>query len=164
MHRLRISLAILLLMSSFGMTGAIAQTLPPEPTAPILFYANLSPDEESYVTTSKATGRADFSLDRATVRLSWKVTFKDLQSPPTGAHIFGPQRPGQNSTPVFDLAPKGLKSPLEGSVVLNEGDLQNLMAGRYYVNIMTTGYVNGEIRGQLERIDNTEEPGHETKK
>ncbi len=122
---------------------------------PIHFHADMSADEESFTTESKATGHGDFSLDRDTLRLSWTVVFSDLGSPPTGAHIHGPQRPGNNSNPVFDLAPSGLKSPLVGSVVLNDGQLQTLLAGRYYVNIMTTAYKEGEIRGQIERIDDT---------
>ena len=122
---------------------------------PIHFYADLSPDEESFTTDSKATGRCDFMLDRDTLKLSWKVKFKDLGSAPTGAHIHGPQRPGNNSNPVFDLAPSGLKSPLIGSIVLNDGQLQNLLAGRYYVNIMTANYKEGELRGQIERFDDT---------
>jgi hypothetical protein len=122
---------------------------------PIHFYAELSPDEESFTTESKATGHGDFTLDRDTLKLSWRVQFKDLGSAPTGAHIHGPQRPGNNSNPVFDLAPSGLTSPLIGSVVLNDGQLQNLLAGRYYVNIMTANYKEGELRGQIERFDDT---------
>jgi hypothetical protein len=122
---------------------------------PIRFYADLSPEEESFTTDSKATGHGDFTLDRDTLKLSWKIEFKDLGSAPTGAHIHGPQRPGNNSNPVFDLAPAGLKSPLTGSIVLNDGELQNLLTGRYYVNIMTANYKEGELRGQIERFDDT---------
>jgi hypothetical protein len=163
MQRQIIFSAIIAFASICGISGAIAQT-GPAPTAPIIFFANLSPDEETYPTYGDAKGHADFSLDRDTLKLSWKVTYTGLSSPPTGAHIFGPQRPGANSTPVFDLAPKGLKSPLEGSVILKEGDLQNLLAGRYYVNIMTTKYEHGELRGQLDRLDNTEETLQENRK
>lgn len=160
MQRPRILLAIIFLISTFGSTYVKAESGPP-----ILFYADLSPDEETYATYGDAKGRADFVLERDTLKFSWKVTYTGLTSPPTGAHIFGPQRPGANSTPVFDLAPKGLKSPLEGSVILKEGDLQNLVAGRYYVNIMTTKYEHGELRGQLERLDNTGDSGmYEPKK
>ena len=140
---------IVMFVSAF-MLASVARADPP-----IHFTADLSPDEESFTTESKATGHADFSLDRDTLKLSWKVEFKDLGSAPTGAHIHGPQRPGNNSNPVFDLAPTGLKSPLIGSVVLNDGQLQNLLAGRYYVNIMTTNYKEGEVRGQIERFDDT---------
>ena len=140
-HRIFTFIAMLLLSS-------VAKADPP-----IHFHAELSPDEESFTTESKATGYGDFTLDRDTLKLSWKVEFKDLGSLPTGAHIHGPQRPGNNSNPVFDLAPNGLKSPLTGSIVLNDGQLQTLLAGRYYVNIMTTNYKEGELRGQIERVD-----------
>ena len=61
---------------------------------PIHFYADLSADEQSAVTDSPALGRADFILDRATLRFSWVVTYSDLTSAPTAAGLHGPQTPG----------------------------------------------------------------------
>ena len=40
---------------------------------------------------------------------------------------------------------------MEGSVTLNEGQLEYLLTGRMYVNLHTVKYPNGEIRGQLSR-------------
>lgn len=120
---------------------------------PIGFYAVMTADEESASTESPGTGRADFLLDRATTRLSWKVTYKNTTSPVTGAHIHGPQRPGTNAGVQFDMAPNGLKSlPLEGSAVLTDAQLEYLLSGRMYVNIHTTKYPEGELRGQIERV------------
>lgn len=119
---------------------------------PIGFYAVLTADEQSATTESPGSGRADFLLDRATTTLSWKVTYKDTTSPVTGAHIHGPQRPGVNAGVMFDLAQKGQKLPLEGSVVLTDAQLEYLLSGRTYVNIHTTKYPAGELRGQIERV------------
>ncbi|MBL8645418.1 MAG: CHRD domain-containing protein [Rhodospirillaceae bacterium] len=118
----------------------------------IFFGAALSADEQSAPTESPGSGIAEFRLERDTLRLSWKVTFKDLTSPPIEAGLYGPENVGGNAGLLVDLAPKGLKSPLEGSVILSDGDFQYLITTRVYVNIMTTTYKDGELRGQVRRL------------
>ena len=118
---------------------------------PIAFYADLSADEESAETYSPGKGRFDVTLDRKTLRFAWKVTYSDLTTPLTSAAIHGPQTPGREAGVLIDLAPKGPRAPLEGSVILDEGQLEYLLTGRMYVNLHTVKYPNGELRGQLSR-------------
>jgi hypothetical protein len=136
-----------LLIALGGMTAS-AQESP----GPIGFYADLSADEQAETTESPGFGRADFLLDRDTVRLSWKVTYSKLTSAATGAHVHGPQRPGTNAGVQIDLAPKGLILPLEGSAVLTDAQLEYLLSGRMYVNIHSQRYPRGELRGQIQRV------------
>lgn len=119
---------------------------------PIHFTADLSADEESATTESPGRGHVDFTLDRKTLKLTWKVTFKDLTSPPTGVHIHGPQTPGSEAGILHDLAPKGVVSGVEGSTEINEGELAYLVQDRLYVNLHTKKYPAGELRGHLQRI------------
>ncbi len=118
----------------------------------IRFFANMSADEESSVTESPATGRAEFVLDREKMTFSWKIAFKDLTTAPIAARVHGPQTPGGEAGPLFDLAPNGVKSPLEGSHILTDGELRYLLTDRLYVNITTAKYKQGEIRGQIQRL------------
>lgn len=118
---------------------------------PIKFLAALSADEQSAPTESPGTGTVEFVLDRPTQELSWTMVFEDLTSTATGAHIHGPQTPGGNAGVLIDLAPEGLKSPVTGSFVLNDGLLEYLLTGRMYVNIHSTKYPVGELRGQIMR-------------
>ena len=138
---------------SLGLVLSVAAwALPPEDTRPIRFYADLSADEESAPTESPGKGRADFVLERATLKFSWTITYDGVTSPVTEVWIHGPQRPGTNAGKLIDLAQQGLKSPLQGSIVLNEGQLEYLLAGRLYVNLFTTKYKDGgELRGQITR-------------
>jgi hypothetical protein len=52
--------------------------------------------------------------------------------------------------PYIDLAPNGIVSPLTGSAVLNEAEVQYLLTGWSYVNITTEKWPFGEVRGQLD--------------
>ncbi len=130
--------------------GALAA--PPEETAPIRFEADLSADEQSAPTESPGTGHAEFTLERATLKFSWVVTFDKLTSPLTQAVVRGPQKPGTNAGVLFELGPATAKSPIKGSIVINDGQLEYLLAGRMYVNLHTTKWKDGELRGQIHRI------------
>jgi hypothetical protein len=109
---------------------------------PIFFYADLSADEESSYTESPGVGRFE---------ITWKVTYSNTTSPVTSAGIHGPQTAGSEAAVLVDLGKKGLGSPIEGSAVLNEGDLEYLLTGKMYVNLHTVKYPGGELRGQLMR-------------
>jgi hypothetical protein len=119
---------------------------------PIRFRADLSSDEQSAPTESPGTGIAEFVLDRPTQTFQWTITFSGLTSDAVAAHVHGPQTPGGNAGVLFNLAPDGVKSPLKGSVDLNDGELEYLLTGRMYVNIHSTKYPAGELRGQIMRL------------
>ena len=138
----RVAAAILLLPAAAAATDS---------GPPVRFYADLSAAEESTTTVSNGSGRAEFSLDRATLRFSWRASFGHLSSAVAGAAVHGPQRPGTNAGVQLDMAAKGVRPPLQGSVVLTDAQLQYLLAGRMYVNIRTRKYPDGELRGQIQR-------------
>ncbi len=142
---MRIALLIWALLVSAPASAA-------EPTGPIAFAANLSADEQSVTTDSAGAGRIEFSLERDTLRLSWKLTYAGLTSPVTAAQVHGPQRIGANAGVQFDLGKAGAKPPIQGAIVLNDSQLQYLIAGWLYVNIHTVKYPDGELRGTIRRV------------
>lgn len=115
-----------------------------------IFHAELSAENQTRVTTSPAGGIADFKLDLTTLTLTWNVEFERLLARPIAASLHGPAQPGANGLPFVNLAPAGIKSPLTGSAVLNEAQVQYLLAGWTYVNITTKEYPYGETRGQVD--------------
>lgn len=117
----------------------------------IIFAANLTPDDQSTPTESPATGYAEVRLERATLKITWKVTYRGLTSKPIAAGLYGPENVGANAGQVVNLGVRGLTSPIQGSEVLSDGVFQYLITGRVYVNIHTTRYKDGELRGQLRR-------------
>ena len=119
---------------------------------PVLFFSVLSADEESAVVESAATGRAEYELDRATLKFTWKLTYQGLSSAPIAIAIHGPGLPGTEAVPIFPLSKEPFKSPVTGSRTLTDGELQYLLDGKLYVRIRTTKYPEGEIRSPIRRI------------
>ncbi len=140
-------LAVSALLLSATLSGSRAQAADDD----ILFTATLTDDEQSVPTESPGVGLAEVRLERATMKITWKVTFKDLTSPATAAGLYGPENVGGNAGQFVDLANGNLKSPLTGSKVLSDGEFQYLITGRVYVNIHSRKYKDGELRGQLRR-------------
>ena len=120
---------------------------------PVSFYVILTPDDESTPTESPGTGRIDFTLDRKTQRITWKGSFQGLpaNSRPTGIFVRGPQTIGGEAGILFDLSPGGIRNPFEGSYQLNDGQVEYLVTGRFYVNLHTTKYPGGELRGEVRK-------------
>lgn len=118
---------------------------------PIHFIAELSADEQSAYTESAGQARVEFVLERATLRLSWTLTYGGLTSAPVGVAMHGPQSPGGNAGVLIDMGVGGIRSPLRGSAILTDGQLEYLLTGRTYVNLRTQKYPAGELRGQIMR-------------
>ena len=146
------AVAALVLVAS---TSYAAPPMPPDPSLTgqsLKFRANLAPEEESHVVHSPATGFGEFTLDRETMMLSWRITYDKMTSSVIGAHAHGPQSPGGNAGVLFPLAKGVISSPINGSFIINEGQLEYLLTGRVYINIHTEKYSDGELRAPIMRI------------
>jgi hypothetical protein len=151
---LRLICAFLTLLM-FGGFALAAPPMPPDPSLtgpPLKFRVDLSPEEESHVVKSAAKGVGEMTLERATMRLSWTISFESMTSRATAAHVHGPQTPGGNAGVLFPLVTGAVSTPIKGSVILNEGQLEYILTGRAYVNIHTEKYPDGELRAQIMRV------------
>lgn len=112
----------------------------------LLFVANLTGAQETPPNNSTATGRASLVLspDEKTARLS--LTFTGLSSGQTDAHIHGPAASGVSAPPVFPL-PLGQLNDF--SITLTPAQVQDLKNGLFYVNVHSSNFPTGEIRGQF---------------
>ena len=90
------------------------------------------------------------TLDTATKKLTYDVTFKDLSGPATAAHFHGPAAAGANAGVVLPLG-NNPTSPITGSATLTDKQMADLQSGMMYVNVHTKENPGGEIRGQVEK-------------
>lgn len=111
-----------------------------------LFVATLTGTQETPSNNSTATGRATLLLspDEKMARVS--LVFSGLSSTQTDAHIHGPAAPGVSAPPVFPL-PLGQISDFH--LNLTPAQVQDLKNGLLYVNVHSSNFPAGEIRGQF---------------
>lgn len=97
---------------------------------------------------SPAFGYGLFELDDLTGQLSYQIihTPSLLTSAEVAAHIHGPAPAGANAGVLFPLS---TGTPKTGSVMLTAQQQTDLLNGLMYVNIHTSTYQQGEIRGQI---------------
>ncbi len=111
---------------------------------------NVSLDGPQAGTTSLGTGTGTATLNTSTLEFILNGTFSGLGTAATAAHVHGPATTSQSAGVLQGIT---VSSATSGNfsfsgIVSSEAStvLQSDMA---YVNIHTTGFGGGEIRGQL---------------
>ncbi|HEV2498449.1 MAG TPA: CHRD domain-containing protein [Terriglobia bacterium] len=125
----------------------------PKLRADQIFVANLTGAQDVPPTNSTATGFATVDLDSLQTMITVNLTFSGLEGPATAAHIHGPALPGANSGVLFPFT--GVPSAVSGSIptqtfAITPTQVGYLESGELYVNVHSTVFPGGEIRGQLE--------------
>ena len=122
--------------------------------------ATLSGSNEVPPNASPATGNGTFSFDPSTATTTFSVTFGILVANATAAHLHASAPSGVNAAVRVPLAGfAGLTSgTVSGSTTSLVGMTPaefagNLTAGLTYVNIHSTTFPGGEIRGQLSCLE-----------
>jgi hypothetical protein len=121
---------------------------------------------------SPATGTVTAQLngDPGLWFLTYEIVYEGLSGPATVGHIHDAVNPEPTppfterfGAPVHDL--DSLESPIQGDWTyldagqpLTDEHVENLLAGRFYVNIHTEQFPNGEIRGQLLQVEEPPPP------
>jgi hypothetical protein len=98
-------------------------------------------------TGSPGTGLGTITLDTSTNLLSWNINWSGLLGTPTAMHFHGPALPNQNAGVQVNTGVAG--PPVLGNAVLGAGQVSDLLAGLWYLNLHTSPFPGGEIRGQV---------------
>ena len=102
--------------------------------------------EKPLPTPSTATGEFVGELNPTTRVLSYTVTYSGLT--PTMGHIH--RVTGEDGTGPPDITFTDMASPITGTTgELPQSKVDSMAAGHYYVNLHTTEYPKGEIRGDV---------------
>jgi hypothetical protein len=125
---------------------AVSTLFAPSVTAQQYFQAVINGAQEVPPSGSPATGFACFVLN-ADNTLDYLVSYNGLTGVEAAAHIHGPAPAGINAAVVFPFA---VGSPKIGTFgPLTAAQVADLSGGLYYVNIHSTLFPGGEIRGQI---------------
>ncbi|MDE2333253.1 MAG: CHRD domain-containing protein [Rhodospirillales bacterium] len=109
------------------------------------FHATLTGAQQVPPVHTSATGSATVTIDTATKKATWTVTYSGLK--PFAAHIHGPAPVGKNAGVMVPM--KVGPSPMTGSATLTAQQIKTIEAGDAYVNLHTAAHKGGELRGQL---------------
>ncbi|MDP1697548.1 MAG: CHRD domain-containing protein [Xanthomonadaceae bacterium] len=118
------------------------------PAASSTVTARLSGASEVPVVLSSGSGTLTASFDRRTRVLKWAISYSGLSEPLTATHFHGPALAGENAEVAVAVS-GNLASPINGSTTLTATEMDELLAGKWYVNLHTATHPKGEIRGQL---------------
>ncbi len=95
-------------------------------------------------------GSATVTLDTVTGAVSVSGTYTNMSSNVILAHIHGPAPVGQNAGIIVTLAHTGGTSgSFSGAGVLTAGQVTAELNGLHYLNVHTSNFGGGEIRGQI---------------
>ncbi len=111
------------------------------------FKADMTGSGEVPPNESAGKGTGELTVDTTTKKVTWTVTATGLSGDATAAHFHGPAAAGEKADPVVDIS-TSMKS---GSAELTDQQLADLQGGKWYLNIHTAKFPDGEIRGQVEK-------------
>ena len=101
-------------------------------------------------TRSHGMGSASMTLDDATNSFAWDISWFGLGEDVTAAHFHAPALPNQSADVQVNFgAISGLASRSIGSASITDAQARDLLAETWYINIHTTLFPAGEIRGQV---------------
>lgn len=114
------------------------------------FKAVLDGTQEVPVNASAANGVVIVKYDGATKILQLTGDYQNVASGVVDSHVHSPAAPGSNASVLFPITNTGGTSgTLKGSATLTLAQEADLVAGNMYVNVHSTNFSGGEIRGQL---------------
>lgn len=114
--------------------------------SPIMMVAQLTGTSEVPPVTTSAAGSGTFTVNTQNNTLAFSINFSGLSAAETGAHIHGPADIGTNAGILFPL-PAG--NPKTGTINYLEAQEADILGGRTYVNIHSSNFPAGEIRGWI---------------
>ncbi len=119
-------------------------------------YASLDGSQEVPINASPGIGTGMMTYDDVVNQLNWNITFSGLLAGATASHFHGPAAPGVAAgvqVPISLGASLGATSgTLIGMATLTATQETQLLSNLWYINIHTSLYPGGEIRGQVQVV------------
>ena len=113
------------------------------------FRATLNGSNEVPPTQSRGSGWLEAVYRPSTKVLEYRLNLVGLSGPITMGYLQGPAGPVENAPQVAPINIPIYDNTIWDGVTLTEGQAAEVLAGQWYVNVMTAQYPDGEIRGQI---------------
>jgi len=112
---------------------------------------NASGAQENPAVTTTATGTLSGTYNASTNIWNYTINWSGLSNTATAVQLSGPATAGVNGNLVtaLTITTPGATGTASGNVTLTEQQESDLLAGKYYYNILTATNVTGEVRGQI---------------
>lgn len=113
--------------------------------------ADLSGPREVPATDSPGEGYFAATYRPSTRVLEYRINLVRLSGPVRQAGLYGPAAPDRNAVQVvaIDIPFYADRSTVSDGVTLTAQQAREILAGLWYVNVLTEKYPDGEIRGQI---------------
>lgn len=149
MHRSlrRLALVLGLLLAASGCSLNLGEPRVPKTD----FRATLNGTNEVPPVETKGSGWFEAVYRPSTKVLEYRLNVAGLSGPVTMAYLHGPAPAGQNAQQVapINVPFYADRSTISDGVTLTKQQADEVLAGLWYVNVMTEKYPEGEIRGQI---------------
>jgi len=114
------------------------------------FTFDLEPSQEVPPVPSAGSGTCIVTLDIGTGAVSVSGSYSGLSGGATAAHIHGPAPIGTSGGIVIGLSVTGGTSgSVSGGGTLSPAQVGDMLAGLHYVNVHSSAFGGGEVRGQV---------------
>src|SRR4028119_196885 len=143
-RKIFLTLTIILSAMMFSITAAAQQK----------FSVYLSDRQVVPANNSPGSGTCMITLNAPETQISVECRYRNLSSNVTGAHIHDNGPVGVNGPIRFDFSFTGGTTGTIGPLVFNTTPAQvaDMRANKWYINIHTSNFPGGEIRGQVKRV------------
>ncbi len=135
-------------IASLLMLGATV--VPANAGATKTFIAVINSGQEVPSNLSNSFGNAHLIFDKTTNMLCFSISYNALMGSELVAHFHGPASAGSNAGVQFGLPPGSPKNGCVGP--LSKQQRKDLEKGLFYINVHSTDFPGGEIRGQVLQI------------
>ncbi|MEP7340765.1 MAG: DUF1800 family protein [Acidobacteriota bacterium] len=141
-------------------SNAVRVALKPPVNQDTTYLASLRPENSAM---SPAAGSSTLKLSGDEKSAVIRFNYANLTTPQVSGHIHGPADPGQSAQILFDL--DSATKLMDGSMVWTFAQtgalsaaqiVQALKAGRLYINIHSSRYPSGEIRGHYGLVNGSQ--------
>ncbi len=111
----------------------------------------LTGQQEVPPVATTGSGQLHLRYIKSTRTITYTIIWNGLTSNVTAIKFNGPASPGSVAKPVIELTgfPTGTTGSVSGDVTVDEAKVNDLLNDKWYLNIHTTKFPNGEIRGQV---------------